>query len=264
MGLLTILKKVKQKEREVRILMLGLDNAGKTTVVKKFNGEDIDLIAPTLGFNIKTLEYRGFKLNIWDVGGQTSLRSYWRNYFEQTDGLIWVIDSADRMRLRDCKAELQSLLQQEVRARAALAHAPVRVRALIADGPPLARASCRDWPAPRCWCLPTSRTLRALSQPSRSVRCAPFARDGRCLIMPHAPRPKTHPHGKGQAARHQPTHPPAHRRWRGARAQELELDKFCEKRHWRICGCSAFTGRGLAGGVDFLVQDIASRIFMYD
>ena len=115
MGLLTILKKVKQKEREVRILMLGLDNAGKTTVVKKFNGEDIDLISPTLGFNIKTLEYRGFKLNIWDVGGQTSLRSYWRNYFEQTDGLIWVVDSADRMRLRDCKAELQVLLQQEVR-----------------------------------------------------------------------------------------------------------------------------------------------------
>ena len=119
MGLLTILKKVKQKEREVRILMLGLDNAGKTTVVKKFNGEDIDLISPTLGFNIKTLEYRGFKLNIWDVGGQTSLRSYWRNYFEQTDGLIWVVDSADRMRLRDCKAELQALLQQEVRGPAA-------------------------------------------------------------------------------------------------------------------------------------------------
>ena len=112
MGLLTILKRQKQKEREVRLLMLGLDNAGKTTVVKKFNGEDIDLISPTLGFNIKTLEYRGYKLNVWDVGGQTSLRSYWRNYFEQTDGLIWVVDSADRARLLDCKAELQVLLQQ--------------------------------------------------------------------------------------------------------------------------------------------------------
>lgn len=114
MGLLTILKKVKQKEHEMRLLMLGLDNAGKTTVVKKFNGEDIDLISPTLGFNIKTLEYSGFKLNIWDVGGQTSLRSYWRNYFESTDGLIWVVDSSDRARLLDCKAELQQLLQQEV------------------------------------------------------------------------------------------------------------------------------------------------------
>ena len=59
MGLLSILKKVRQKEREMRILMVGLDNAGKTTIVKKFNGEDIDTIEPTLGFNIKTMGYRG-------------------------------------------------------------------------------------------------------------------------------------------------------------------------------------------------------------
>jgi len=58
MGLLTILKKMKQKEKEMRILMLGLDNAGKTTILKKFNGEDINTIEPTLGFNIKTLEHR--------------------------------------------------------------------------------------------------------------------------------------------------------------------------------------------------------------
>ncbi len=74
----------------------GLDNAGKTTVVKKFNGEDIAHIEPTLGFDIKTLEYNGFFLNIWDVGGQQTIRTYWRNYFESTDGLIWVVDSADR------------------------------------------------------------------------------------------------------------------------------------------------------------------------
>jgi ADP-ribosylation factor-like protein 2 len=113
MGLLSILKKQKQKEKEVRLLMLGLDNAGKTTILKKFNGEDITEIAPTLGFNIKTLDHRGFKLNIWDVGGQKSLRSYWRNYFESTDGLIWVVDSADRRRLEDCRKELVGLLQEE-------------------------------------------------------------------------------------------------------------------------------------------------------
>lgn len=106
MGLLSILKKVKQKEKEVRLLMLGLDNAGKTTILKKFNGEDISTISPTLGFNIKTLEYKGFKLNCWDVGGQQTIRSYWRNYFEQTDGLICVVDSADRWRMEDCKREL--------------------------------------------------------------------------------------------------------------------------------------------------------------
>ncbi|XP_033062898.1 ADP-ribosylation factor-like protein 2 isoform X3 [Trachypithecus francoisi] len=120
MGLLTILKKMKQKERELRLLMLGLDNAGKTTILKKFNGEDIDTISPTLGFNIKTLEHRGFKLNIWDVGGQKSLRSYWRNYFESTDGLIWVVDSADHQRMQDCQRELQSLLVEERLAGATL------------------------------------------------------------------------------------------------------------------------------------------------
>ena len=86
MGLLTILKKVRQKEKEVRVLVLGLDNAGKTTVLKKFNGEDISTISPTLGFSIKTLEYKGFKLNVWDIGGQQTIRSYWRNYFEQVGG----------------------------------------------------------------------------------------------------------------------------------------------------------------------------------
>ena len=113
MGLLKIIKKTKEKEKEIRLLILGLDNAGKTTILKKINGEDIDKISPTLGFNIKTLEYDDFKLNVWDVGGQTTIRSYWRNYFEQTDGLIWVVDSSDKLRLADCKRELHSLLKQE-------------------------------------------------------------------------------------------------------------------------------------------------------
>jgi len=50
-----------------------------------------------------------------DVGGQKTLRSYWRNYFEKTDALIWVVDATDRMRMGDCREELVSLLVQEVR-----------------------------------------------------------------------------------------------------------------------------------------------------
>jgi len=98
----------------------GLDNAGKTTILKKFNGEDISSISPPLGFNFQTLEYGGYKLNVWDVGGQKTIRSYWRNYFEATDGLIWVVDSADRRRLRDCRDELFGLLSQEKLAGASL------------------------------------------------------------------------------------------------------------------------------------------------
>ncbi|KAL8294366.1 hypothetical protein RB601_001758 [Gaeumannomyces tritici] len=55
----------------------------------------------------------GYKLNIWDVGGQKTLRSYWRNYFEKTDALIWVVDATDRQRIDDCRVELAGLLQEE-------------------------------------------------------------------------------------------------------------------------------------------------------
>lgn len=113
MVLLSILRKMKQKEKEVRLLMLGLDNAGKTTIMKRFCGQEINTISPTLGFNIETFEYNGFRLNIWDVGGQKTLRTYWRNYFESTDGIIWVVDSCDKSRLGDCKRELHALLQEE-------------------------------------------------------------------------------------------------------------------------------------------------------
>ena len=57
MGFMSIVKKAKEKEKEMRLLVLGLDNAGKTTIIKKFNGEDINEISPTLGFNIKSLHY---------------------------------------------------------------------------------------------------------------------------------------------------------------------------------------------------------------
>ncbi|KAF9224421.1 GTP-binding protein [Gyrodon lividus] len=113
MGLLTIIRKSRQKEKEMRILFLGLDNAGKTTILKRINGENISSISPTLGFNIKTFIHRNYTLNIWDVGGQRTLRPYWRNYFEQTDAIVWVVDSGDRMRVQDCKEELQNLLLED-------------------------------------------------------------------------------------------------------------------------------------------------------
>ncbi|XP_048502148.1 ADP-ribosylation factor-like protein 2 isoform X3 [Beta vulgaris subsp. vulgaris] len=114
MGLLSIIRKIKRKEKEMRILMVGLDNSGKTTIVLKINGEDTSVISPTLGFNIKTIAYQKYALNIWDVGGQKTIRAYWRNYFEQTDGLIWVVDSSDIRRLDDCRDELHNLLKEEV------------------------------------------------------------------------------------------------------------------------------------------------------
>lgn len=113
MGLLTLLRKLKKSDQEARILVLGLDNSGKTTILKKLSDEDVTHIMPTQGFNIKSLMHDGFKLNVWDIGGQKSIRPYWRNYFDQTDALIYVIDSADRRRMEETGVELQQLLDEE-------------------------------------------------------------------------------------------------------------------------------------------------------
>ncbi|KAG8197931.1 hypothetical protein JTE90_020309 [Oedothorax gibbosus] len=114
MGLLSLLRKLKSApDRELRILLLGLDNAGKTTILKKLASEDVTHITPTQGFNIKSVQSEGFKLNVWDIGGQRKIRPYWRNYFENTDVLIYVIDSADRKRFEETGVELAELLAEE-------------------------------------------------------------------------------------------------------------------------------------------------------
>jgi len=164
--------------------MLGLDNAGKTTILKRLNGEPIDMIEPTLGFNINTLEHRGYTLNFWDVGGQKSLRSYWRNYFESTDGLVWVVDSADKMRLEQCKHEMSVLLEEERLAGATL----------------LILANKQDLPG-------------ALS--SQEIKTI------------------------------------------------LDLDSI-KTHHWSVVGVSAVTGERLISSIDWLIDDIARRIFTLD
>eukprot|EP00440_Ansanella_granifera_P008987 gb/GFBE01009738.1/.p1 GENE.gb/GFBE01009738.1/~~gb/GFBE01009738.1/.p1 ORF type:complete len:180 (+),score=74.06 gb/GFBE01009738.1/:1-540(+) len=113
MGLLNILKKMKKDEAEKRILMLGLDNAGKTTILKKMSQEDISHIMPTQGFNIKSLQQEGVKLNVWDIGGQKTIRPYWSNYFEASDALVYVVDSSDRRRLEESCQELKELLAED-------------------------------------------------------------------------------------------------------------------------------------------------------
>jgi len=113
MGLLSILRKMKKDEQESRILMLGLDNAGKTTILRKLSEEDISSVMPTQGFNIKSLMQDGFKLNVWDIGGQKSIRPYWSNYFESSDSLVYVIDSSDSRRLEESGTELRELLAED-------------------------------------------------------------------------------------------------------------------------------------------------------
>ena len=175
---------MKQREREMRLLILGLDAAGKTTVCRRWNGQDIDEVQPTLGFSIQTVRFLEYILHLWDVGGQSSIRAYWRNYFDSTDGLVFVVDSSDRFRMDLVRQELRSLLQQE-----RLAGASVLILANKQD---------------------VSGALNA-----SQVR----------------------------------------------EVLELDDEQF-RGRHWSIVPCSAVTGEGLMEGMEWMVKDIASRIFM--
>lgn len=121
MGLLSIVKKLRAAEREMRVLVIGLDCAGKSSCVNRLRGEDVTSVAPTQGFDISSLKHSaGYTLNLWDVGGQQTIRAYWRNYFEATDAIVWVVDSADEARMPDCRRELETVLQEERLAGATL------------------------------------------------------------------------------------------------------------------------------------------------
>ena len=108
----SIFKRLLSK-KEVRILMLGLDGAGKTTILYKLKlGDNITTI-PTIGFNVETLEYKNINFTVWDVGGQDKIRRLWRHYYMNTKALIFVVDCNDKDRVAEAKSELIHMLLDE-------------------------------------------------------------------------------------------------------------------------------------------------------
>ncbi|KAH8830677.1 ADP-ribosylation factor family-domain-containing protein [Flagelloscypha sp. PMI_526] len=101
------------KDQDVRILMLGLDSAGKTTILYRLQIGEVVQTIPTIGFNVETVEYKNIKFQVWDLGGQSSIRPYWRCYFPNTSAIIYVIDSADTDRLTTSRTELLTMLSEE-------------------------------------------------------------------------------------------------------------------------------------------------------
>ncbi|KAI6178728.1 hypothetical protein M3Y98_00533000 [Aphelenchoides besseyi] len=100
-------------QREMRILILGLDGAGKTTILYRLHVGEVVTTVPTIGFNVEQVTYKNLKFQVWDLGGQTSIRPYWRCYYLNTDAVIYVVDSADKDRIGISKQELVSMLEEE-------------------------------------------------------------------------------------------------------------------------------------------------------
>mmetsp|Transcript_3315 Transcript_3315/g.7885 ORF Transcript_3315/g.7885 Transcript_3315/m.7885 type:complete len:181 (-) Transcript_3315:91-633(-) len=100
-------------KRDCRLLMLGLDAAGKTTILYKLRLGEVVTTIPTVGFNVEEIQYKRLTFTVWDIGGQDKIRKLWRHYLQGTEGLIFVVDSADRERAGDAKEELHKLLSEE-------------------------------------------------------------------------------------------------------------------------------------------------------
>ena len=99
--------------KDARILMLGLDAAGKTTIMYKYKLNEAVRTIPTIGFNVETIQINKINMTMWDVGGQNKIRPLWRHYFQGSNALIWVVDAADTERFAEVKEELHNVLNDE-------------------------------------------------------------------------------------------------------------------------------------------------------
>mmetsp|Transcript_7801 Transcript_7801/g.20130 ORF Transcript_7801/g.20130 Transcript_7801/m.20130 type:complete len:219 (+) Transcript_7801:166-822(+) len=100
-------------KHDMRILMVGLDASGKTTILYRLKLGEVTTTIPTIGFNVETVQYKNISFTVWDVGGQDKIRPLWRHYYHGTNGLVFCIDSNDRERIEDARDELSKILDEE-------------------------------------------------------------------------------------------------------------------------------------------------------
>ena len=93
--------------------MLGLDAAGKTTILYKLKLSDTVTTIPTVGFNVESVEYKNISMTVWDVGGQDKIRKLWKHYFQGSNALIFVVDSTDRDRIQDAQEEMMKIMNDD-------------------------------------------------------------------------------------------------------------------------------------------------------
>mmetsp|Transcript_166 Transcript_166/g.285 ORF Transcript_166/g.285 Transcript_166/m.285 type:complete len:181 (+) Transcript_166:52-594(+) len=102
------------QNKKARIVLVGLDAAGKTTLLYKLKLDEEVATIPTIGFNVESLEYKNVTFTMWDIGGQDRIRKLWRHYYQGTDAIIFVVDANDRERIPEAADELHRMLQDDL------------------------------------------------------------------------------------------------------------------------------------------------------
>ena len=111
--LLTSLMKIFSPETPSRILMVGLDAAGKTTILYKLKLGEVVTTIPTIGLNVETVEVNNISFTVWDVGFRDRVLPLYRHYYEASDAVIFVVDSNDNERMEKAKSILETILSDE-------------------------------------------------------------------------------------------------------------------------------------------------------
>lgn len=100
-------------KKDMRILIVGLDGAGKTTILYQLKVGEVVNTVPTIGFNVENVSYKNINFDVWDVGGQDQMRPMWRHYYKNARGLVFVVDSNNPERLQEAREELDQMLNEE-------------------------------------------------------------------------------------------------------------------------------------------------------
>jgi ADP-ribosylation factor related protein 1 len=101
------------RKPNIKVLIIGLDHAGKTTLLEKMKSQfgklhslPLEKIAPTVGMNLAKITYFGSQIILWDLGGQAKMRGIWEKYYDDADCVVFVVDSSDVGRLMEAKLAL--------------------------------------------------------------------------------------------------------------------------------------------------------------
>ncbi|RLN88078.1 hypothetical protein BBJ28_00015456 [Nothophytophthora sp. Chile5] len=99
--------------RESRIMIIGLDAAGKTTLLYQIKLGEVVTTIPTIGFNVETFQYKNIKFTAWDISGQEKIRALWQHYLYNNDAVIFVVDATDHERVDEAKQALHLIFEAE-------------------------------------------------------------------------------------------------------------------------------------------------------